>query len=229
MIKKIDIKKLSQEEQRSTYMEAKILEVLNHPNIIRFKEVYKTKAGQLCIVMDFADDGDLAEKVKKQKEKCQSLGKMEYFSEDFILNWFTQVCLAVKHVHDRKILHRDINTQNVFMMKNGIVKLGDFGIARVLNSTTDMAQSVVGTPYYLSPEIVQSNTYAFTTDIWSLGVLFYELCALKPPFNGHNLHMLAMQIVSGQFSPLPDHFSHEIKSLLQMMLIVDEKQRPNIN
>lgn len=102
------------------------------------------------------------------------------------------MCLAVKHVHDRKILHRDIKAQNVFMVKNGLLKLGDFGIARVLNQTSEMAATVVGTPYYLSPEIVQSNKYGFPTDIWSLGVLLYEICALRPPFNGANLHMLAM-------------------------------------
>jgi NIMA (never in mitosis gene a)-related kinase len=78
------------------------------------------------------------------------------------------------------------------MMKNGILKLGDFGIARVLNTTSDMAETVIGTPYYLSPEIVQSNKYGFPTDIWSLGVLFYEICALRPPFNGNNLHTLAI-------------------------------------
>lgn len=93
-------------------------------------------------------DGDLAEKIKKQKERAT------YFSEDRILNWFTQICLAVKHVHDRKILHRDLKTQNIFLMKNGMLKLGDFGIARLLNTTSDLATTVVGTPYYLSPEIV---------------------------------------------------------------------------
>ena len=81
--------------------------------------------------MDFADGGDLQGKIKGQKD----MGG--YLSEDTILNWFTQICLAMKHVHDRKILHRDLKAQNVFLMKNGIVKLGDFGIAKVLNATVD--------------------------------------------------------------------------------------------
>jgi NIMA (never in mitosis gene a)-related kinase len=105
--------------------------------------------------------------------------------------------LALKHVHERKIIHRDIKTQNVFMMANGMAKLGDFGVARVMSNTKDMAATVIGTPYYLSPEIVQSNTYDFKTDMWSMGVLLYEMCMLKPPFNGENLHTLAIQIVNG--------------------------------
>lgn len=126
--------------------------------------------------------------LKIQDFQTRNKGKPEvakdYFTEDQILYWFTQICLALKHCHDRKILHRDIKAQNVFLMKNGMIKLGDFGIARVLQSTTEMAATVVGTPYYLSPEIVQSNTYDFKTDIWSIGVLLYEMCALRPPFNG---------------------------------------------
>ena len=78
------------------------------------------------------------------------------------------------------------------MMSNGIVKLGDFGIARVLSTTIELAVTIVGTPYYLSPEIIKNEPYNFKSDMWSLGVILYELCALKPPFNGNNIHMLAM-------------------------------------
>jgi len=100
--------------------------------------------------MDYADGGDLTTKIKEAKE----VGAGNLLSEDTVLNWFTQICLAMKHCHDRKILHRDLKAQNVFLMKNGIVKLGDFGIAKVLNSTVEKAVTIVGTPYYLSPEII---------------------------------------------------------------------------
>lgn len=120
---------------------------------------------------------------------------------------FTQICLAIKHIHDRKILHRDLKSQNVFMTRSGIAKLGDFGIAKVLSSTADNAKTIVGTPYYLSPEIIENKPYNFKSDIWSLGVLLYEMCALKPPFNGASLHILALQIVRGVYQPLPAHYS----------------------
>lgn len=83
------------------------------------------------------------------------------------------------------------------MTKSGLVKLGDFGIARVLNQTIDKAKTMVGTPYYLSPEIIENKPYSFKTDIWSLGVILYELCALRPPFNADSLHFLALKIVKG--------------------------------
>lgn len=225
---------MSEEEKKETHREAKILEVLNHPNIIRFKEVYKTKKGQLCIVMDYADGkqkvllhsllgGDLNQLIKKQKEKGG------YFSEDAILSWFTQICLAIKHIHDRKILHRDLKSQNVFLTSQGIVKLGDFGIAKVLQSTAEVAQTIVGTPYYLSPEIIENSPYNFKSDIWSLGVLLYEICALKPPFGGASLHILALQIVRGVFQAVPGHFSPNLKNLISSLIQKDPAKRPNIN
>jgi NIMA (never in mitosis gene a)-related kinase len=96
-------------------------------------------------------------------------------------------------------LHRDIKCQNVFITKQGIIKIGDFGIARVLKNTIDVSKSMVGTPYYLSPEIIEGKPYSFKSDIWSLGIMLYEICALKPPFEGMNMHFLAMNIVRGKF------------------------------
>jgi len=92
--------------------------------------------------------------------------------------------------------------------------MGDFGIARVLRHTVDVARSMVGTPYYLSPEIIEGRPYSFKSDIWSLGVLLYELCALRPPFEGSSMHFLSMQIVRGKYSALPAHFSRDLKTLV---------------
>jgi NIMA (never in mitosis gene a)-related kinase len=115
------------------------------------------------------------------------------------------------------------------LTKNGIIKLGDFGIAKVLNKTADQAATIVGTPYYLSPEIITNEPYNFKSDIWSLGVLLYEMCCLKPPFNGANIHMLAMQIVNGKVPPLPSVFSQQIQRLVNELIVRDPKLRPNVN
>ena len=153
--------------------------------------MYKTKKGKLCIVMDFADGGDLAKILRDQKGI--------YFSESQILDWFTQICLAMKHVHDRKILHRDLKSQNIFITKANIIKLGDFGIARELTHTHQKVKTMVGTPYYLSPEIIQNKPYSFKSDVWSLGIILYELSMLRPPFNGESIHSLAVKIVDGKY------------------------------
>ena len=99
----------------------------------------------------------------------------------------------------------------------------------MLQSTVDHAQTIVGTPYYLSPEIIENAPYNFKSDMWSLGVLLYEMCALKPPFGGASLHILALQIVRGVFSPLPAHYSTSLKNVIQSLLVKDPAKRLTIN
>ncbi|KAG9328306.1 hypothetical protein JZ751_015038, partial [Albula glossodonta] len=115
------------------------------------KEIGISRSGCLYIVMDYCEGGDLFRRINAQKGVL--------FPEEQILDWFVQICLALKHVHDRKILHRDIKSQNIFLTKDGTVQLGDFGIARVLNSTVELARTCIGTPYYLSPEICENKPY----------------------------------------------------------------------
>ena len=172
--------------------------------------------------MDYANGGDLSNKIKNQRKK----GK--YFSENQILDYFTQICLAIKHIHDRKILHRDIKSQNIFLMKNNRVKLGDFGIAKCLNGTFDKAKTLIGTPYYLSPEIINDKPYDYKSDIWSLGILLYEMCALKMPFEGNNMPQLYMKISTGNYSPLSKVFSQDLRNLVNSMLNVNSFKRPSI-
>lgn len=221
VIKQIDIKFMSADEKNETIREAMILKNLAHPNIIRFRDAYTTKKQKLCIVMDFADGGDLQSKIKERNGRP--------FSEDQIIDWFVQMCLAIKHVHDRKILHRDLKSQNIFLTRTGRIKLGDFGIAKVLSNTVDNAKTMVGTPYYLSPEIVESRPYNFKSDIWSLGVLLYELCSLKPPFDASSLHFLALKIVRGVYPPLSKQLSQPLRNLVSKMLKTDPQARPNIH
>ena len=116
------LENLTEDEKKEAYVEAKILEKLDHPNIIQFIEVFRSTKpyASLNIVMDYADGGDLQTKIKSQKKS---------FLENQILDWFTQICLAIKHIHDKKILHRDLKSGNIFLTKEGKIKLGDFGLA----------------------------------------------------------------------------------------------------
>jgi NIMA (never in mitosis gene a)-related kinase len=220
VVKQIDISKMTPQEKKEAYHEAKVMEAFDHPNIIKFIDVYTTTNGKLNIVMNYADGGDLSSKITQQRGKL--------FSENEVLDIFVQVLLAMKHVHDRKVLHRDIKGQNIFLMKSGLIKLGDFGISKVLTNTVDKARTMVGTPYYLSPEIIENRPYSFKSDVWSLGVLLYELCTLKPPFDGSSLRHLGMNIVRGIYPPPPPHYSRDLKLLISQMLTVDANRRPTV-
>uniref|UniRef100_A0A8C5K8V1 non-specific serine/threonine protein kinase n=1 Tax=Jaculus jaculus TaxID=51337 RepID=A0A8C5K8V1_JACJA len=177
---------------------------------------------RLFIVMEYCDGGDLMKRIQGQQGKL--------FGEGQILGWFVQISVGLKYLHDRKILHRDIKAQNIFLSKNGMIaKLGDFGIARVLNNSMELARTCVGTPYYLSPEICQNRPYNNKTDIWSLGCVLYELCTLRHPFEGNNLHQLVLKICQAHFAPISPRFSHDLRSLIPQLFKVSPRDRPSIN
>ena len=141
---------------------------------------------------------------------------------------FTQICLGIKHLHDGKVMHRDLKGQNIFLTSKGKVKIGDLGVSKVMESTL-RARTQIGTPYYMSPELVKGLPYTFKSDIWSLGVILYELCTLQIPFEGQNIFQLGKQITNSQPKPLPAFYSEMTKSLVAAMLEKREAYRPTIS
>ena len=146
-----------------------------------------------------------------------------------MLNWFIQVTMAVKHIHGRNILHRDLKSQNVFLTSQGIVKLGDFGIAKVLTNTTDFCNTMVGTPYNMSPELCEDKPYNKKSDVWSLGCLLYEMCSLKHAFNGKSLPALILKIMRGRYPPIPDIYSDHLQKLVKALLSTKPTNRPMVS
>lgn len=138
--------------------------------------------------MEYADDGDLKQRVE-QAQYDQKL-----LDQQAIMHWFTQIVLAVKYIHDNRILHRDIKIQNIFVTKSGLIKLGDFGTAKKLDSTEGLANTSLGTPYYISPEICEGKFYNHKTDIWMVGCVLYEMYFLDKPFEGKNIHVIIYYI-----------------------------------
>lgn len=108
------------------------------------------------------------------------------------------------------------------------MKLGDFGISKVLENTNDHALTVQGTPYYMSPEVCQSKPYNYTSDVWSLGCILYELCTLQHAFSSENLLGLVFKIVQDKQEPIPDMYSQDLKDLVSRLLEKDEKKRPQV-
>ena len=216
---------MNEESKKQIYNEANIMKKLIHPNIISFKDVFKdTKLDYFYIVMEYADDGDLSKKIKQQQKK-----KIEkYFPEEKILKYFYQICKGINYIHSKNVIHRDIKSQNIFLMKNGNVKIGDFGIAKSLSKTKSNAMTIIGTPYYFSPEIINGEPYNYKTDIWSLGVVLYEMCNLKLPFDSNNIAQLSMKILRGNFEPIPFKYSKDMHNLVKKMLNVEQNKRPDI-
>ncbi|XP_055982223.1 serine/threonine-protein kinase Nek3 isoform X2 [Sorex fumeus] len=198
--------------------EAVLLARMKHPNVVAFKESFEAE-GHLYIVMEYCDGGDLMQRIKHQKGKL--------FPEDVILNWFTQMCLGVNHIHKKRVLHRDIKSKNIFLTQSGKIKLGDFGSARLVSNPMAFACTYVGTPYYVPPEIWENLPYNNKSDIWSLGCILYELCTLKHPFQANSWKSLILRICQGSIRPLPSHYSSELQQLLTQMFKKNPSHRPS--
>uniref|UniRef100_A0A671NRS1 non-specific serine/threonine protein kinase n=1 Tax=Sinocyclocheilus anshuiensis TaxID=1608454 RepID=A0A671NRS1_9TELE len=220
VIKEIGISRMSNRERQESRREVAVLANMSHPNIVQYKESFE-ESGCLYIVMDYCEGGDLFKKINNQRGTL--------FSEEQILDWFVQICLALKHVHDRKILHRDIKSQNIFLTKDGTIQLGDFGIARVLNSTVELARTCIGTPYYLSPEICENKPYNNKSDIWALGCVLYEMCTLKHAFEAGNMKNLVLKIIRGSYPPVTVHYSQDLRSLLDQLFKRNPRERPSVS
>mmetsp|Transcript_21750 Transcript_21750/g.74778 ORF Transcript_21750/g.74778 Transcript_21750/m.74778 type:complete len:675 (+) Transcript_21750:50-2074(+) len=198
--KMVDVSKASRKEMEDAVKEGKLLAELKHPYIVRYRESF-TDNGWLCILMDYCEGGDLTQQIEIARRSRQPI------PEDRVLKWFTQAIMALKYCHDKHILHRDLKPSNFFLSKGGSLKMGDFGIAKVLACTIAVAKTQIGTPYYLSPELCQEKPYAWPSDMWSMGCILFEMCALKVPFDAPSIAGLVKKIVKEPVPPCPSSYS----------------------
>ncbi|XP_052267888.1 uncharacterized protein LOC127869378 isoform X2 [Dreissena polymorpha] len=202
--------------------EAKILAQLKHPHIVLYHEsFFDVNFEFLSIIQDYCDGGNLDDKIK------HAAMKSKHFEETQIMEWFIQIIMAVQYIHSKKVLHRDLKAENVFLTKKNVVKIGDFGISKVLESTVDVAQTIVGTPSYLSPELCQDIPYSSKSDIWAVGCLLYEMCALRTPFQAQNLISLFFKIIKCEFQAIPGTYSRALQELVTQILVKSPDDRPS--
>ena len=198
-----------------------------HSNICRYIASFADEAqAKFYLVMEYADGGDLAGAIARRREAGR-----DFWPEADAMSIFVMCLLAIRHVHSRRIVHRDIKAANVFLTKAGVVKLGDFGVSTFLEGragATVLAKTQVGTPYYLSPEIFDGQSYGRKSDVWSLGVLLYEVLALRVPFEARSMVALC-RLVTGKKDPkpLPSFYGDDAAKLVRWLMTRDPDRRPS--
>lgn len=210
--KEIDYGKMAEKERKLLVHECNTLKELHHPQIVSYVDRYLDKArSKIFIIMEYCENGDLARYIKRHKQE------RSFIAEDKIWSVLVQLLNALKYCHfdmvptaGHKVIHRDIKPGNVFLTKDGSVKLGDFGLCRSLNDQSQAATNV-GTPLYMPPEILAKQPYSEKADVWSLGCVIYELAALQPPFQATNMDSLKIKVRSGARPSLPSNYSQALR------------------
>ncbi|KRX07956.1 Protein kinase-like domain [Pseudocohnilembus persalinus] len=219
-LKKVKLMNLSQKEKLNALNEVRILASIRHPNVIGYKEAFlDDKSNSLCIVMEYCDGGDLFQKI------CQYQKKNQLFPEKEIFSILVQIVKGLQELHQLKIFHRDLKSANVFLCKDGSVKLGDMNVSKVAKKGLLYTQT--GTPYYASPEVWKDQPYESKSDIWSLGCVLYEMTTLKPPFRAEDMEGLYKRVIRGQYPKIPSHYSADLGAVIKQLLQVNPHMRPS--
>ncbi|XP_069767264.1 serine/threonine-protein kinase Nek11 isoform X2 [Narcine bancroftii] len=218
VLKEMSVGDLEPSETVQANLEAQLLSKLDHPTIVKFHSSF-VEQFSFCIITEYCEGRDLHCKIEEYKQAGLT------FPESQIMEWFIQLLLGAQYMHERRILHRDLKSNNIFL-KNNIVKIGDFGVSRLLMGSCDLATTFTGTPYYMSPEVLSHQGYDSKSDIWSLGCILYEMCCLHHAFTGHNFMSIVLKIVEGEAPSLPGHFSRNLNEIMTSMLQKNPSCRP---
>jgi serine/threonine protein kinase len=222
VIKRIRMREMSKRDAGAARREVSVMQEVKHPNIIGYYDSF-VEMESMHIVMEYADGGTLHDVVRRARQTGA-------LAEASILQYFAQILAAVRCLHQHRILHRDLKTANVFLTAAGAVKLGDFGLSRMLSSHSQFAKSTVGTAYQLSPELCKGKPYGTESDVWALGCILYELCARRHAFAGPSLPATVMKIMRGAYDRIvpgsaPPAYSEGLVEVMERCLTISTADR----
>ena len=222
-LKKMQILDTSEKQKINSLNEIRVLASINSKYIINYKEAFfDTKDSSLCLVMEYADKGDLSKIIEEHKKSGN------YFDEKDIWKIFIQLVKGLKSLHDLNIIHRDIKSSNIFLFSNGEAKLGDLNVCKILSNNI-LGKTQTGTPSFASPEVWIEKPYGLKSDIWSLGCVLYEIVTLKCPFIANNSVELYNKIFIGAFKKIPKIFSNDLTYIIEHMIKFEPEKRISCN
>ncbi|XP_010542464.1 PREDICTED: MAP3K epsilon protein kinase 1-like [Tarenaya hassleriana] len=215
-IKQVSLENIAQEDLNTIMLEIDLLKNLNHKNIVKYLGSLKTKT-HLHIILEYVENGSLANIIKPNK--------FGPFPESLVAVYIAQVLEGLVYLHEQGVIHRDIKGANILTTKEGLVKLADFGVATKLNEADVNTHSVVGTPYWMAPEVIEMSGVCAASDIWSVGCTVIELLTCVPPYYDLQPMPALFRIVQDERPPIPDSLSPDITDFLRQCFKKDARQR----
>lgn len=216
----IDLSKLTRKQINVIANQYLLHSLLNNKFVVKLYDTFQVKS-IYNIITDYCEGGTLADFIIKEKKKG-----IKFIKEDVVWRLFIQITLGLYHIHLKKIVHRNLKPSNILLTQDLTAKITNFEFSEELTKNHKFLTDFVGTPYYIAPEIYEEKPYNGKIDTWALGVILYELCTFNKPFSDTKAEGLRSKIIKGEFKPITNAYSKEMKSMIELLLMKDELRRP---